>query len=118
MSILNIHATAHLSPRIPSYDSSSLTNLRLRHQCVALSRTFLAGNSAVARPSLRAVGNQFPIMSAEAYSRLCKALGEILCRQHPVEILLKVESCVISQEHLLVVILPKRRSCPYFLWGR
>jgi hypothetical protein len=60
MSILNIHATAHLSPRISSYDSSSLTNLRLDHQCVALPRTFLASNSAVARPSSRVVGNQFP----------------------------------------------------------
>jgi len=51
MSILNIHATAPpLTTRTSSYDSSSLTNLRLRHPCVALSRTFLASNPAVARP--------------------------------------------------------------------
>jgi hypothetical protein len=32
-------------------------------------------------------------------------------------ILLKVKSCVISQEHLLVVILPKHRTWPYCLSG-
>jgi hypothetical protein len=78
MSILNIHATAHLSPRISSYDSSSLTPtfVSVTNALLCLVHPLQATPLS---PVLESGRQSVPIMSAEAYSRLYRAPGEFLC---------------------------------------